>query len=835
VFARLAAFSHKYRVAITVVWAVVAVALFITAPHLSRVGVTDESQFLPRDSESVQAHKLLNEKFATAAQRAISSGLIVIYNEQGLGDADMERARAIHDWLVSGSAPKTVKRVTSIFEEEVLRSKLVSADGTTMLMLVEFSVTPLSDEGKETVSQIRDYLHHNYPCVQLYLSGEIGFFHDMFLSIQETVRRAHLITIILVAILLLIIYRSPVAIFVPLIAIGCSFAVARGILGFMAAAGVPIATLVDAYLAAVIFGVGTDYCLFIVSRFREELSRRERQDAHIFAMSRVGAVIAASALTVVVAFLALAISRFGMTRTAGYSLAIGVAITLVAGLTLVPALMSLFGRHLFWPGKNSAGKRRRGPGWMDIGRWISQHPVVAAVVPVALLLLPYPALLHFQRTADIISQIPTTVESARGYRLVAEHFPIGEFSPAYLLVQLPSGDISSPASREAVDRLAKSLEEVPGVARVDYYAAPEHELTELAGEVRGASRALAGGDLAALQSLRSCGDVMQKLALQYPGIVHSPNFQKVVISLKGLAAMSGQMPAASDPQAMAKLLAGLGQVLPQLADSLEALAGEFRLETQTAFTQYLMDSYFSTDRTIARINVIPSADPYSLEAVDMVGRLRQAVSHGISASNLRDSRCYVGGVGAILADILSTNDTDFARVAVLATVGILLVIVVLLRSLLAPLYMVLTVLFTYGATLGIATWLFLDIVGHPGIMYLVPVFIFVVVVALGADYNIFLMSRIREEMQQRSVKEAVAHAVGNTGGVITGCGIILAGTFATLATSPLRVVLQIGAAIALGVLIDTFIVRAFLMPAIARLAGRWSWWPSRAAGRQAGE
>lgn len=824
-FAKLASFSHKYRVAITAVWVVVAVALFFTAPHLSRVGVTDESQFLPQESESIQALRLLNEKFAAGIHRSASTGLIVIYNGQGLGDADIQQAKAIHDWLISDSAPDAVKRVTSVFEEEVLRSKLVSADGTTMLMLVEFSVTPLSDKGKETVSQIRDYLHRNYPDAQVYLSGEIGFFHDMFRSIQETVRRTHLITIILVAVLLIIIYRSPVAIFVPLITIGCSFGVARGILGYMAAAGVPIATLVDAYLAAVIFGVGTDYCLFIVSRFREELERRERVDAHIFAMSRVGAVIAASALTVVVAFLALAISRFGMTRTAGYSLAIGVGITLIAGLTLVPALMSLFGRHLFWPAKMSSARRRLGFGWADIGKWISRHPVVAAVVPTVLLLLPYPALLHFERTADIISQIPSTVESAQGYRLVAEHFPIGEFSPAYLLIAAPGGDITAPPSLEAVEKLAKSLEGVPGVARVDYYSAPADELMVLVGEVRGAGKALASGDLMALQSLQECGDVMQRLALRYPGIVHSPNFQKVVADLRGLSAMAGQMTtAASDPQAVARLLAELGRLLPQLADGLDRLASEFRLEVETPFTEYLRGTYFSTDRTLARINIIPGADPYSPQAVETVGRLREAVSKGIDASSLKGNGYYVGGVSALLADILATNDTDFVRVTVLATLGIFIVIVVLLRSLLAPLYMVLTVLFTYGATLGIATWLFLDVVGHPGIMYLVPVFIFVVVVALGADYNIFLMSRVREEMEQWSVKEAVARAVGSTGGVITGCGIILAGTFATLATSPLRVVLQIGAAIAIGVLIDTFIVRAFFMPAIARLAGRWSWW-----------
>jgi RND superfamily putative drug exporter len=173
-----------------------------------------------------------------------------------------------------------------------------------------------------------------------------------------------------------------------------------------------------------------------------------------------------------------------------------------------------------------------------------------------------------------------------------------------------------------------------------------------------------------------------------------------------------------------------------------------------------------------------------------------------------------------------TNDADFGRVTGLATAGILIVIIILLRSLLAPLYMVMTVLLNYGATLGITTWFFLDVMKHASVIYMLPIFIFVVLVALGADYNIFLVSRIREEAQQRPIKEAVSHAVANTGGVITACGIILAGTFATLTMAPLQVVLQIGAGIAIGVIIDTFIVRALLVPSLATIAGRWSWWPS---------
>jgi RND superfamily putative drug exporter len=225
--------------------------------------------------------------------------------------------------------------------------------------------------------------------------------------------------------------------------------------------------------------------------------------------------------------------------------------------------------------------------------------------------------------------------------------------------------------------------------------------------------------------------------------------------------------------------------------------------------------------------MVLASSPYAPETVDMIISLREAVDQSIVSSSLKGSAYYVGGESAVRADIMITNDSDFGIVVGAAIAGILIVIIILLRSLVAPLYMVATVLLNYGATLGITAWIFTGIMKQSGMIYMLPIFIFIVLVALGADYNIFLVSRIREEAHQQPLKEAVSHALTNTGGVITSCGIILAGTFATLMASPLQMVMQIGAAITIGVIIDTFVVRALLVPSIAALTGRWNWWPSR--------
>jgi RND superfamily putative drug exporter len=824
VFSAIARFAQRYRIVVVIVWLAAAAALYLGAPKFSDVAVTDESQFLPQDTQSATAAKILQEKFATDASASASGGIIVVYNPDGLTDSDMQQAKAIRDWLVSSSAPKAVVGVTSVFDNDLLRQTLISADQTTMMMPVNFSTTSLSDEAKAAVTEIRDFIHQYHPDLNAYFTGEAGLVQDLFQSVQQTVSKTTIVTIILVLVILLIIYRSPVAALLPLIAIGCSFLASMGILGFLGQAGVKFFTLVEAYLVVIIFGVGTDYCLFIVSRFREELKKTGSGTALSYSMRHIGPVIAASALTVIVAFLCLGLSRFGMNKTSGYALALGIGVTLLAGLTLVPALMSLFGKYLFWPAWASRLHREGKFSWARIGEWIVRRPLVFALPIIILLLIPYIGFAHFTQTNDIISQMPASTPSVRGYKLMEQHFPIGELSPEYLLIASPGGNVTGTDSLQSINEIAQSLQTVSGVSRVDYYSAPAGPLSELAAQVRLFGDGIGPGTLGNTALLQTVSQTLQGLVLQYPGITQSPNFQQAQVGLAEVSALSDQITAASMSELPA-LLAQLKTAVYDVADSLDGLVDEFNLTVNTPFTASILGTYFSTDGTTARINLALTTSPYAPETVDTILNIRETAAQSIASSDLSGSTYYVGGEGAIRADIMITNDADFGVVVGAAIAGILIVIIILLRSLVAPLYMVATVLLNYGATLGITAWIFTGILKQSGMIYMLPIFIFIVLVALGADYNIFLVSRIREEAHQRPLKEAVTHALANTGGVITSCGIILAGTFATLTTSSLQMVTQIGTAIAIGIIIDTFIVRALLVPSIAALVGRWNWWP----------
>jgi RND superfamily putative drug exporter len=244
----------------------------------------------------------------------------------------------------------------------------------------------------------------------------------------------------------------------------------------------------------------------------------------------------------------------------------------------------------------------------------------------------------------------------------------------------------------------------------------------------------------------------------------------------------------------------------------------------------LVAAYVSPAGSITRILVDTRDDPYSTAALATVGRIRAAVPalldvFGSSATIL------VGGVPAESADMEATIEGDFGVVALATVLGILVVLVVLLRSVIAPLFLVGTVLLSYQTTLHLAAGLFQDILGQPGATYFLPLLVFVLLVALGSDYNIFVTSRIREESEGGDLRAGIRTASARTGTVVTSAGVILAGTFGSLTTAPLQVLFQVRAAVALGVLLDTFIVRSLLVPALTAVFGTWSWWPSRAGGR----
>jgi RND superfamily putative drug exporter len=238
----------------------------------------------------------------------------------------------------------------------------------------------------------------------------------------------------------------------------------------------------------------------------------------------------------------------------------------------------------------------------------------------------------------------------------------------------------------------------------------------------------------------------------------------------------------------------------------------------------LVKYFVSDDGKSTRLTIVLKARPYSDQANADVRKLQPAVE---AAARSAGFSAVVAGTPVVMNDIQQTLTSDFRRIGAYTIIGVFIVLALLLRSLVAPIYLVLTVLLSYGTTMALSTLVFQDLLGHEGVNYFIPIVVFVLLVALGADYNIFLMSRVREEAVGRGTREGIRVASAFTGSIITSCGIILAGTFAAMMVAPIQTMFQIGFSVAAGVLIDTFIIRAVLVPAIASILGERNWLPGK--------
>jgi len=351
VFERLGKLVTRRFVWVIVAWVAIAGIVHTVAPSLRDVATYDETAFLTADAESIRAVDVLATNWPE--DEFGNSAAIVVTRDAGLRPADIAYVDSLETWLRSGEAPKVVRGTQSVRTRPELKDVLNAKDGTTTILLVQFNTPPFEPPTNEGVDAIRDHIAGGRPRdLSVHVTGNAGVAADQSNTIQRSISRTTVITLVLVVLILMWVYRSPVTLAVPLLTIGIAFVVAQGLVALLAQAGMKVSSLVETFMIVIIFGAGTDYCLFIISRFREEVGRSHEYRRTLWTtVGVVGAVIASSAGTVIVGFSAQGVAKFGMFRTVGPAMAVAVLVTLVAGLTLTPALMRAFGGRLFWPAR----------------------------------------------------------------------------------------------------------------------------------------------------------------------------------------------------------------------------------------------------------------------------------------------------------------------------------------------------------------------------------------------------------------------------------------------------------------------------------------------------
>lgn len=941
-FDRLGRLVLRLRFVLAAVWVVGAIAFGVLGPSLAQVGSADETSFLPKNAQSLAARNVLAAAFPNDS--APSTALIVFSRQSGLTDADRAAIESLSGWFEGTSRPAAVLRYVTAEGTPSLATMLRSTDGVVELAQVDFDSPSFLPRTNTAVDAIRAHLAAPgvLPAgLVAQVSGQAGIGRDYLGAIQQGTNSTTLVTIVLVVVVLLLIYRAPLAALVPLATIGCAFLVSRGLLGFLAQGGWQLSSVLDSFIVVLVFGVGTDYTIFLISRFREELGRNDHADAVRVTVSRIGAVIAASAATVIVGLSSMVVASFGMIQTTGPALAITIFITLLAGLTLTPSLLAIFGRRLFWPLHEQtrlAGSDDKGF-WAAVARRITDRPGLLATIVLVALAAPLLALPQLKENFNVLEELPGSAESRLGFDTLSQHLAEGQLMPLNVLVEVPGGNLANPAELTRIGQLEQKIAALPDIQSVSSVVDPTGQgkisdvvkpAVELASMAQGFAQPpstdidvkLSDASLAGIESTAS---YVGGLGKAYPNVAGSTltateadlaTLQQSVVSGRDqanaanqLGAIVAQLQAAASSAAsgssgdLAAQLAQLNTYLNELGAADPALtstdaykavlaaipnlganpsAAAF-LSVVSAFRQMeawfqaqptafyfspttatptaeqlatqqasaaararlpeelgqlaaafgaadlyappdLATAYVSSAGDVTQLYVTTTTNPYDTKSFDAVRSLRtlmagQAAGFGPAATT------YVGGATAEYADVQSTISSDFLRVAVITIVGILIVLVLLLRALAAPAYLVLTVLLSYSASLSLSAFLIQTVFGQPGINYFIPLMVFVLLVALGSDYNIFLMSRVREESAVRPLRQGIRAASARTGTVITSAGLILAGTFGALITSPLQLLFQVGVTVGLGVLIDTFIVRSLLVPAITAFIGEWAWWP----------
>ncbi|SCL70240.1 MMPL family transporter [Micromonospora chersina] len=673
-------------VVVVLSWLVVGGVAGPYAGKLGDVATNDNASFLPADAEATRAQDLA----AGFVDRETTPALVVYERTSGITPADQQRVQA--DTARFAELPGVVGP---------LPPPIVSEDRQAVQVVVPIDAAEGEQIGA-VVDQLREIAGADRDGLTVDVAGPAGLLADLIEVFTAIDGPLLLVTLVVVLVILLIVYRSPVLWVFPLLAAGMSYSLAALFVYLLAKNDViKLNGQAQGILTVLVFGAGTDYALLLIARYREELHRHERPwDAMRAAWKGAAPAIIASGATVIVSLLCLLLSSLNSNRALGPVSAVGIAATLLVMLTFLPALLLLGGRWAFWPRRpryDHADPRTEHGIWGRIAGFVARRArtvwIVTAVVLAALALGVTQLGATTLGQSDLFTQ---RTDSVAGQEVIARHYPAGTGSPATIFTN----------------------------------QATAQQVAQVAQGVRGVS------------SVRP---------------------------------FSRQGPAGP----------------PEVVDG--------RVQLQATL-----------------------ADPPDSNGAERAIRELRVAVHRVPGAD-----AVVGGFTAINVDTADASTRDRNVIIPVVLLVIAVILAVLLRALLAPVLLIATVVLSFLATLGLCALIFKYLLDFPGVDQSFPLFAFVFLVALGIDYNIFLMSRVREESVRRGTRAGVLTGLAVTGGVITSAGIVLAATFSALAVLPLVVLVELGVAVAAGVLLDTIVVRSLLVPALAYDIGPTVWWPGR--------
>nr|WP_285876792.1 MMPL family transporter [Fictibacillus phosphorivorans] len=645
-------------------------------------------QSLPDEAKSIIAQNKTEEYFPN---KQGTPGILVFHNENG--EVQIDEAQQILEGIKKEDIEgvKTIVDITKLPPQAV--NSFISEDKSTLIVPMELEQGLGNDQYAEIndhASEVGNKIAKNLENTAFYITGPAGIAGDTVKLFEQADFVLLIATVLIILVLLIAIYRSPLLAIIPLLATVIVYQVVNQSVALMGAGGLEINNQTTSIMSILLFAAVIDYSLFVFSRYREELNHFENKyEAMKHAMRATGEPVFFAGGTVLAAMLILFFADFRDYQNFAPIFGTAMFFIMLASITLVPALFTLFGRKAFWPKvpKYGAETEVKHSVWEPIARFVVNKPGLSGGIVGIFMLITAFNVFNLDYEFDTVKKFPEDLPSRVGYEIVEARYDKGELAPSTLLVV--SDD---KLDEKDADAISKKLQEFDEVASVRLSA-----LTE--------------------------------------------------------------------------------------------------------------------DGKAAKMDVALSINPYSNKAIDFMRNLRDDTPELLKEIGV-DAKSYYSGVTPKIVDEQDINSGDIKKIVLLETILILALLFALTKSIRMPIYMMATILLSFVSALGLGIFLVDVLFGFDAISSRVPVYSFIFLVALGIDYNIILVSRFMEERKKHRVKEALEISIRNTGGVISSAGLILAATFAALMTMPIADLFVFGFIVAMGILIDTFLVRGMLLPAL---------------------
>ncbi|MBJ7337003.1 MMPL family transporter [Mycolicibacterium sp.] len=908
-------------VPIILFWIVVAVIVNVAAPQLEVVGELHSAPMAPEDAPSMTSMKLMGGNF----KEFNSNSTVMVVIE----DRDKPLGQDAHDYYDAiikklREDPEHIQHIQDFWGDTLTAAGAQSSDGKASYVMINLAGEQgqtLANEGVESVRKVIDETKAP-PGVQAYVAGPAALTDDLHVIGNASLAQITLYTLLAIAIMLLVVYRSIVTTLIQLFLTFLGLLTARGVVSVLAFNGAfGLTTFAGNILTMLAIAAATDYGIFIFGRYREDRGMGlDRDESYYATFKSVAPVIVGSGLTIAGATYCLSFARLPYFSTMGAPVAIGMIVVVAIAVTLGPAVLFLGSKIGLYESKRPPQSRF----WRKVGTAVVRWPAPIFVVSLFIVLIGIVAIPGYKPAYNDQYYLPDTAKTNIGYAAADRHFSQARMNPDILMVNA-NHDMRNPADMLVLNAVARNVMHTEGIAMVQNITRPlgipiQHSSIPFQTSVQGQTsnmnlpfqRDQLANQLKTIDTMNTSIAILEQqyqLSLEQTKLTQDSaaksqdllatteklrdniaNFddtfrplrayfywephcfdiplcfaaRSIFDSLDGIDELTDKTGAVQvNTDQLAALAPKLTALLPQTLASMKAsrdlaqstynsqkalydqqeATNDTALAMGAAFDQAKNDDLFylppeafqnpdfdrglkmflSPDGKSARMFITHETDPATVEGISRVDSERKAAQDALKMTSLSDAKIYLGGTAATYRDMADGAKYDLMIAVVSALTLIFMIMLILTRSAVAALVIVTTAASSIAASFGLSVLIWQDLFGKP-VQWLVMLMSVIILLAVGSDYNLLLVSRFKDEIHA-GLKTGIIRSMAGTGGVVTSAGLVFAATMAGMMGSQLIVLAQMGSTIAIGLLVDTFIVRSLLMPSIATMLGRWFWWP----------